>query len=272
MNRFLLSLSLGALLLFLGAAAAEDSLRPAKPNVVLILVDDLGWQDVACYDIDERSPFETPHIDALAKKGVMFWQGYSPAPTCAPSRCAIMSGNHPARAQKTHVVGGAPPAPYNREAHRMIPPWYSGRMPAGEMTLARALQQNGYVTGHSGKWHMAIDHKAFPQPKDQGFDWSRDSLGVSRRMKPDRLTDFATAEKGDPFRLDGEGFAFDQTTADAIEFVGEHKDKPFFLYYATWLVHTPIHTRSKERLQKYCRKARGHFAGECQRVERGGAE
>ena len=89
---------------------AEDG-RPEKPNVVLILTDDLGWQDVKCYDIDEPSPYETPNIDALAKKGVLFWQAYSPSPTCAPSRCAIMSGNHSARAQKTHVVGGAPPAP-----------------------------------------------------------------------------------------------------------------------------------------------------------------
>ncbi len=83
--------------------------RPSKPNIVLILTDDLGWQDVKCYDIDEPSPMETPNIDSLAKRGVKFWQAYSPAPTCAPSRCAIMSGNHPARAQKTHVVGGAPP-------------------------------------------------------------------------------------------------------------------------------------------------------------------
>ncbi|MGJ8724567.1 MAG: sulfatase-like hydrolase/transferase [Roseibacillus sp.] len=254
MNRFLLSSALGSLLLFSGLAPAEENSRPAKPNVVLILTDDLGWQDVGCYDIDEPSPYETPHIDALAKRGVMFWQAYSPAPTCAPTRCAIMSGNHPARAQKTHVVGGAPPAPYNRTAHRMMPPWYSGRMPAGEMTLARALQGNGYATGHSGKWHMAINHSAFPQPEDQGFDWSRASLGVTRRMAPHRMTGFATAEEGDPFRLDEEGFAFDQTTVDAMEFVGKHKDEPFFLYFATWLVHTPIHTRSKERLEKYCQK------------------
>lgn len=78
----------------------------------MILTDDLGWQDVKCYDIDDPSPMETPNIDALSKKGVMFWQAYSPAPTCAPTRCAIMSGNHPARAQKTHVVGGAPPVPH----------------------------------------------------------------------------------------------------------------------------------------------------------------
>ena len=83
-----------------------------KPNIVLILADDLGWQDVACYDIDEPSPMETPHIDSLAQKGVQFWQGYSPAPTCAPTRCAILSGRHPAVLQKTHVVGGNPPTPY----------------------------------------------------------------------------------------------------------------------------------------------------------------
>jgi arylsulfatase A-like enzyme len=72
----------------------------------------LGWQDVKCYDVDQPAPYETPNIDDLSKNGIQFWQAYSPAPTCAPSRCAIMSGNHPARAQKTHVVGGAPPTVY----------------------------------------------------------------------------------------------------------------------------------------------------------------
>ena len=99
---FLISLNI------LGGLNAEQ--RPEKPNILLILTDDLGWQDVKCYDIDEPSPMETPYIDALAEKGVKFWQTYSPAPTCAPTRCAILSGIYPARAQKTHVVGSAPPA------------------------------------------------------------------------------------------------------------------------------------------------------------------
>ncbi|NQV35908.1 MAG: sulfatase [Phycisphaeraceae bacterium] len=228
--------------------------RPARPNVVLLLTDDLGWQDVKCYDIDEPSPFETPNIDSLAKKGVMFWQAYSPAPTCAPTRCAIMSGNHPARAQKTHVVGGAPPAPYNRASFRMMPPWYSGRMPENELTLARVMQQHGYVTGHSGKWHMAINHNAFPQPEDQGFTWTRSSRGARNRMQAHRLTGFATRDQTDPYRLDKNGFPFHQNSEDALTFVREYKDKPFFLYYATWLVHTPIHTRSKALLDKYCKK------------------
>lgn len=236
-----------------GLAFADDQ-RPAKPNIVLILTDDLGWQDVKCYDVDAPSPYETPNIDALAKKGVMFWQAYSPAPTCAPSRCAIMSGNHPARAQKTHVVGGSPPAPYNKTAHKLMPPWYSGRMPADEVTLAKVMQQNGYVTGHSGKWHMAIDHNAFPQPKDQGFDWTRSDRGVTGGGRTNRLTDFATDKKGDPYRLDANGFPFHQNSEDALTFLRENHGKPFFLYYATWLVHTPIHTRSKALLEKYCKK------------------
>lgn len=234
--------------------ATSDEGRPTRPNFVLILTDDLGWQDVKCYDVDEPSPMETPHLDALAGRGVMFWQGYSPAPTCAPSRCAIMSGVHPARAQKTHVVGGAPPTPHHKAHFRMIPPWYSGRMPADELTLPKVLKKHGYVTGHSGKWHMAIDHHAFPQPEDQGFDFTRSDRGTTIPGKPDRLTGFDSETSPRPHRLESDGFPFDQTTEDALTFLRRNQAKPFFLYYATWLVHTPIHTRSKALLEKYCEK------------------
>ena len=245
---------LSSLLLVFGSVCETPAQeRPGKPNIVLILTDDLGWQDVKCYDIDEPSPMETPNIDALAKKGVKFWQAYAPAPTCAPSRCAIMSGNHPARAQKTHVVGGAPPTPNHKNGWSMMAPWYSGRMPENETTLARVLQSNGYVTGHSGKWHMAIDHKAFPQPEDQGFDWTRSSRGARSSM-PSRVEGFASKVEKDPFRLDKNGYPFHQTSEDALTFLKQNHHQPFFLYYATWLVHTPIHTRSEQLLEKYCRK------------------
>lgn len=230
-----------------------DMERP-KPNVVLILTDDLGWQDVKCYDIDDPSPYETPNIDALSKKGAMFWQAYSPAPTCSPSRCAIMSGNHPARAQKTHVVGGHPPIPYRKDTFRMMDPWYSGRMPENEMTLARSMQDNGYTTGHAGKWHMAVGHDAYPQPEDQGFDYTRSDRGVTKPQKPNRLTDFATRAVSDPYRLGENGYPYHQNNEDALDFLKQHKQDPFFLYYATWLVHAPIHTRSKVLLEKYCEK------------------
>ena len=241
------------LLLFIFSLASLADNRPTKPNVLLILTDDLGWQDVKCYDIDEPSPMETPNIDSLAKQGVKFWQAYAPAPTCAPSRCAIMSGNHPARAQKTHVVGGAPPTPNHKYGWTMMAPWYSGRMPANEKTIAKVLKTNGYVTGHSGKWHMAIDHHAFPQPEDQGFNWTRSSRGARSGM-PNRVEGFASAQAKDPFRLDENGYPYHQTSEDALTFLKENHQKPFFLYYATWLVHTPIHTRSEKLLEKYCKK------------------
>lgn len=234
------------------AEEVQDS-RPEKPNVILILTDDLGWQDVVCYDIGKKTPMETPNIDKLARKGVQFWQGYSPAPTCAPTRCSILSGLHPARLQKTHVVGGAPPAPY-RSSWQMMNPWYSGRLPISHYIIPEALNDAGYVTGQCGKWHVAIHHFSYPQPDDHGFGWHKNNLGTTRKMQPDRLSDFATAEEGDPYKLDENGFTTHQNSLDALEFISTHKEKPFFLYYNTWLVHTPIHTRSEALYKKYCEK------------------
>ena len=227
--------------------------RP-KPNVLLIFTDDLGWQDVKCYDIDEPSAHETPNLDRLASEGVMFWQAYSPAPTCAPSRGAVLAGKHPVRLKRPHVVGGAPPIPNHEKGWSMIAPWYRGRLPISETILPEVLKTNGYYTGHVGKWHIAIDHHAYPQPIDHGFDFTRSSRGATSSKRKDRLSDFATKDKNDPYRLDDNDFPFHQNNEDALTFIKENKDKPFFLYYATWLVHTPIHTRSRPLLEKYCKK------------------
>ena len=232
---------------------SQDKNRP-QPNVVIILADDLGWQDVKCYDIDTPSPYETPNIDALAKEGVMFWQAYSPSPTCAPSRCAIMSGNHPARAQKTHVGGGQPPTASKNTTSRMMEPWFSARMPANEMTIPRALKANNYTTGHSGKWHMAMGHHTFPQPADQGFDFARSNRGITRRMKPDRLSVFSTDSPKEKLPFDENGYIVNEQTQDALEFMEQAGEKPFFLYYAEWLVHAPIQTRNRALLEKYAKK------------------
>ena len=249
MHRFLLPLvaALIATASFASSAIADD--RPKQPNVVLIYTDDLGWQDIKCYDVDEPCPYDTPNLDAFAKKGVMFWQAYSPAPTCSPSRCAVLSGVHPARARKTHVVGGHPPHPHNIN-NSMMDPWYSGRMPEDTFTLAKAMKANGYTTGHVGKWHIAINHNAFPQPMDVGFDFTRSDRGAHRNVK-DRLSGFATSAEDDPYRLDENGFPFHQNNADALQFLNQFKDKPFFLYYCTWLVHSPIFTRNEGLLNKY---------------------
>ena len=238
-----------------GVVRAEEAVegRPEKPNVILILVDDLGWQDVKCYDVDDPSAYDTPYLDAFAKKGVMFWQAYSPAPSCSPTRCAILSGNHPARAQKTHVLGGRPP--HGRPSSAMMAPWFSGRMPEDTYTLARAMKANGYTTGHAGKWHVAIHHHAFPQPGDVGFDFTRSTRGAHTDVglgKP--LEGFATRDEKDPYRLDENGFPYHQNNEDALDFLRENKEKPFFLYYCTWLVHSPIVTRNEALMRKYAER------------------
>ena len=111
-------------------------------------------------------------------------------------------------------------------------------MKLSEVTIAEALKGNGYKTGHTGKWHMAIDHNAFPQPEDQGFDYTRRDLGESRAMKPHRLTGFATKAKNDPYRLDASGFPKDQMTLDAIEFMQQSKAEPFFYIMPLgWFTH-----------------------------------
>jgi len=229
--------------------------KPNKPNVIMILTDDLGWQDVGCYDVDEPTPYETPNIDRLASMGIKFTDGYSPAPTCAPARCSILSGKLPARIQKTHVIGGSPPVAYS-DSSIGIDPWYSGRMKMEEVTIAEALNTNGYRTGAVGKWHCAIDHHAFPQPKDQGFQYTTMNIGETKKME-DRSKGFATNQEDDPYRLDENGYPYHQNTEDALIFLKEQsmaESNPFFLYFATWLVHTPIHTRSEALLKKYCDK------------------
>ena len=241
-------------LLFACACAAGADGRPDKPNVVLLLTDDVGWQDLKCYDIDEASPYETPNLDALAKQGVMFWQAYSPAPTCTPSRVAIISGEHPARSGVTHVSGNKPPAPHHIHGWSMMAPWYSSNMHPDTVTFPQLLQKNGYYTGHAGKWHIT---RHYPKSVRYGFgfDYTTSDRGARSSMK-DRFKTFATTDKRDKYRLDENGFPFHQNNVDALAFLGlaAEKKKPFFLYYATWLVHGPWHTRSEALLKKYCKK------------------
>ncbi|WP_139959467.1 sulfatase [Flavicella sediminum] len=226
--------------------------RPEKPNVLVILTDDLGWQDVKCYDIDQPSPYETPNIDKLATEGVLFWQGYSPATVCSPSRGSILSGKHPVRLERTSVRGGHPPLPFTHGSS-LISPWMRGALDTSEVTIAESLKTNGYKTGHSGKWHVGIAVTDYPEPKDQGFDFSKHGFGSHKKMK-DRTKGFATTKRSDPFYLDEEGFPFDDITQDGLDFMDESKNDPFFLFYCSRLVHTPIHTRSEALLKKYYQK------------------
>ena len=169
-----------------------------------------------------------------------------------------MSGKHPARTMSTTVASGKPPMPHHPQ-NSFISPWCRGGMDTKNVTIAEALKSHGYKTGHVGKWHIAVNHYSFPQPVDEGFDFSShypgnpQARGVQNGM-PNRLEGFATKKKSDPYRLDENGYPRDHVTEEALRFLTENKKDPMFLYYASWLVHTPIQTRSKKLLEKYCKK------------------
>ena len=114
--------------------------KVVKPNVIIFYVDDLGWQDSQLNDIDKPTPFETPNMLALAEKGMNFTQGYSAAPTCAPSRAGLLSGQHPSKTQVTHVYGSSiPKSPVNR---KLVSPYNYSYLQPDVLTLPEALQAN----------------------------------------------------------------------------------------------------------------------------------
>src|SRR5215468_6131547 len=117
-----------------------------KPNIVLILADDLGWTDLACYG---SHYYETPHIDRLASEGMRFTQAYSACTVCSPTRAALLTGKYPARLHITDWIHGHK----KPQAKLRIPNW-TEYLPATETTIAAALCEAGYTTAHMGKWHL----------------------------------------------------------------------------------------------------------------------
>ena len=252
-----------------------------QPNIIIFYADDLGWQDTELSDLDAPTPWETPNILELSKDAINFTNGYSPAPTCAPSRCSILTGLHPTKTGVTHVSGGVIPKPAGRSSY-MAPFFPAGLMPEN-FTIAEALKMNGYTTGHVGKWHAG--HLDIQKSKNQGFDYAFESRGAHQGPKApnNRLTKFATHEKNDAYRLSDEkyppftkdapnGISYpkDEVTEKALEFITKSKNKPFFLYLAHWLVHAPIHTKNKELLQYYSDKLGVDFPTENIPVTTGG--
>jgi arylsulfatase A len=127
------------------AGAAEKPAR--QPNIVFILVDDMGWADGACFG---SKFYQTPQLDALAAAGTRFTSAYAACAVCSPTRAALMTGKHPARLHITDWIsgGGAP-----KNSRFKIPEWQQ-HLPLEETTLAEALKKLGYATAHIGKWHL----------------------------------------------------------------------------------------------------------------------
>ena len=248
-----------ALIIFSSLFRATEASEPTTPvpNVIIFYVDDLGWQDVELNDLDAPCPYETPNIKKLAQSGMNFTQAYSPAPTCSPSRAGIISGQHPAKIKLTHVdLGSTKPS---RASERLVAPYLQSHLDLDILTIADAMNQNGYRTGHVGKWHVGLTAKSY------GFDFVNQTRGIHRGVD-DRTKDFATADdkkyplskiKYPPIsdkNPDGISYPFDELTESAIQFMDESKDKPFFLNVCHWMVHWPMLTRNGELLEHYCDK------------------
>jgi arylsulfatase A-like enzyme len=223
-------------------AAAPLAAQGRPPNVVLILIDDFGWTDTG---YNGSTFYETPHIDRLARGGMIFTNGYSASPVCSPTRAAIMTGKYPARLHLTAHLQGA-----SNRFHftKVLQPNTRLELPLGETTIAELLRQRGYRTASIGKWHLG---KTGFLPSDQGFDVSLagDEAGSTN--------DFFYPDWKKKIPLDGKDgdYLTDRLTELAADFIRTSKDRPFFLYLPHFAVHTPIQGKPG-KVRRYDAKSR----------------
>ena len=247
--------------------------RDGRPNIVFILLDDLGINDLSTFGggvAGGRVP--TPSIDRLAAEGALFTQAYAGTASCAPSRAMLLTGRYPTRTgfeftptpdgmgRAVSLIAnssdsGMPPVRYDAEAAASQPPYEAMGLPASEVTLAEMLKARGYYTAHIGKWHLGRGEGS--RATDQGFD---DSLLMASGLflpedHPEVVNAYLPFDPIDQFlwaRMrfaasfnNGEwfepgGYLTDYWTDEAIRVIREHREQPFFLYLAHWGVHTPL--------------------------------
>jgi arylsulfatase A-like enzyme len=211
----------------------------APPNVVLILIDDMGWTDLSCYG---SRFYETPQIDKLAASGMRLLTGYSACTVCSPTRAAVMTGKYPARLHITDWIAG-----HQRPFAKLKPPEWTQHLPHEEVTIAEIFQAAGYATAHIGKWHLGDEEY---WPLTQGFAVN---IGGNHRGQPPSY--FFPYERNG-IKLPGlsEGrageYLTDRLTDEAIAFIKANRDKPFFLYLPHYGVHTPLQAKP-EKIAKY---------------------
>ncbi len=212
-----------------------------RPNIIFILMDDLGWKDLGCYGSEF---YETPNLDRLASEGMRFTDAYAACPVCSPSRASCMTGKYPARVGVTDWINS------DKHIHpakgKLIDAPYIDHLPLTEISLARALKEGGYRTWHVGKWHLG---ERDYYPDRHGFDVN---IGGGRRGSP--RTYFS------PWNIEGledgpEGeFLDDRLTDEAIRLIKTNDGTPFYLNMWYYLVHTPVMSKP-ELIEKYTQKA-----------------
>lgn len=237
-----------ALALLVAGLACTACERP--PNVILINIDDLGWRDVGCFGSTRHA---TPNIDALCSQGVKFTNAYAAAAVCSPTRAALLTGRHPARTGVTDWIrppGGRVQPRVVRDGIEylddpkrfLLAPPPPRALPLEEITLAEALSEAGYATAHIGKWHLG-GRKALPV--DQGFDSNQ---GGHAQGQPGSYFDPYTRKglaglPGLPPRKPGEHLT-DREADEAVRFIRENRERPFFLNLWHHAVHPPLQGRA----------------------------
>lgn len=204
--------------------------RLDRPNIVLLFADDLGYGDLSSYG---HPLIRTPHIDGLGQEGVRFTSFYAMAPSCTPSRAALLTGRYAQRLALPNV----------------LMPASTGGIPASEITLAEALKERGYNTAAVGKWHLGHSDPSF-YPTQNGFDSYFGILYSNDMRKPWVQTDEPLALYRDNEPLED---PIDQSTLtvryteESIRFIERQSDDPFFLYLAYSMPHLPINTTDEFR-------------------------
>jgi arylsulfatase A-like enzyme len=206
---------------------------PPPLNVVLIVVDDLGWADTGVYG---SSFYETPNIDRLASEGVRFSQFYTASPVCSPTRASLMSGRHPARLDLTNWIGGEQNGLLNQAD-------YIRALPLEEVTVGEAFRAQGYATGYVGKWHLGPSGS---MPDDQGFDYM---FAVNEAGQPGSYhppyenLNFLVTNVPDLENDPADAYLTDRLTDASVDFLDQHQGEPFFFVLSHYAVHTPLEAR-----------------------------
>ena len=246
-----------SVLLLSATVISCHSIHLNNPNIVLIVIDDLGWKDLGCYG---STFYETPNIDLLAAEGMRFTKAYSACPVCSPTRAALLTGKNPVKLRFTGHITAINRHRYP-EHSRIIPPNDRMYIALEEITLAEALKPAGYATISIGKWHVGNEEKYYPTR--QGFDIN--IAGYKHGSPPAYFYPYKDPNKEwnpeiPTLKRGREGeYLTDRLTDEAIQFIEDSKDKPFFLYLPYYAVHTPLQA-PEDLIQKYKKKLTVDFS------------